>query len=242
MEFDRHGCIKEEPWNHVRDTPGTSGYKQVARGRGGRPRGKTQKGSTGPASKRSTKQGETLTQFLLQQGITAPGQRHSRGRRTVRRRRTEKKVVAESKMDELNDKVPFKTVKAEARNLVRDDFSVGNMVGENDDSSNSMEVDSDENGNENEEAYRYEKWGDATYDVVSNRSNEMVEMSEEEEADEMDDDNGGYGEEEEEEEEAGNMGGVVEFNDDESDGDERNRDEEEEEGSDDSIGSGDYSD
>lgn len=231
MEFDRHGCIKEEqPWNHLRDAPGTSGYKQVARGRGGRPRGKTQKGSAGPASKRSTKQGETLTQFLQQQGITTPGQKHSRGRRTVRRRRTEKKVIAESRLHELNDKVPFKIVKAEARNLVRDDFSIRN---ENEDSSNSVEVDSDDNGNE--EMYPYEKWGDAPYDVVSNRSNEMVEMSEEE-ADEMDDDNG-Y-----DEEDAANMGlgADVEFNDDdESDRDEGNP---EEEGSDDSMGSGGYSD
>lgn len=234
MGLDRHGRIKEENWDHLHDTPGSSGYKQVVRGRGGRPRGKSQKrvmGSMSQSGRRSTKQGETLTQILLQQSVRTPGPRHGRGRRTLRRRRTEKKAVAESKMDYINDKDTYRNV-VKPRNSGRgevDNFSTRNIVSENDDSSKSMEDDSDDNANEN--LYHYEKWGAATYDVISNRSNEMVEMSEEE-ADEIDDENG-YDEEDGE-----NLGVDMEFNDDDSDRDgEGNRDEGSE-----SIVSGDYSD
>ncbi|KAI3456227.1 hypothetical protein Pfo_012890 [Paulownia fortunei] len=236
MGFDRHGCIKEENLDNLRDTPGSSGYRQMVRGRGGgRPRGRSQKGVMGSISqsgRRSTKQGETLTQILLQQGVRTPGQKHGRGRRTLRRRRTEKKVVAETLRDYLNDKGNFRNVVEEPRNSGREEvgnFSTRNIVVENNQSSNSMEAgDSDDNANEN--LYHYEKWGAATYDVISNRSNEMIEMSEED-ADEIDDGNG-YDEEDGE-----NLDGDVEFNDDDSDRDEGNRDEGLE-----SLDSGDYSD
>ncbi|KAH6773670.1 hypothetical protein C2S51_012074 [Perilla frutescens var. frutescens] len=234
--FDRHGSM-EENWDHLRDAPGSSGYRQVARGRGGRPRGKSQKGvinSIKQSGKRSTKQGETLTQFLLQQGIGAPGQKHGRGRRTVRRRRSEKKVVAESKLDDLYDNNSFRNAVEEPGNSGREegvhDFNARNLVGENDDSSNNMDGDSDDNVDEN--SYHYRKWGAATYDTISNRSTEMVEMSEEEEADEIDDEHG-YNEED-----GGNLGGDVEFNDDDSDGDVEG---DQDDGSE-SLVSGDYSD
>lgn len=248
--FDRHGCIKEENW----DAPGSSGYKQVVRGRGGRPRGKSQKrvaGSASKSGKRGTKQVEPLTQILLQQGVRTTGQKHGRGRRTVRKRRTEKKAVPETLLDYLDEKGPttFRdddVEEEEPRNSGREvggSFSNRNMVVENDESSNSsMEAgDSDDNANENE--YQYTKWGPATYGVGSNiRSNEIVEMSEEEDADEIEDDNC-Y----EEEEDGMNLEGDAEFNDDDddddddSDGDgdgEENRDDE---GSESPV-SGDYSD
>lgn len=232
--FDRYGSL-EENWDHLRDAPGSSGYRQVARGRGGRPRGKSQKGviNSAPSGKRSTKQGETLTQFLLQQGMSAPGQKHKRGRRTLRRRRPEKKVVAESKFDDLYDKDAFMNAVEEPENSGREeahDFGARNIVDENDDSSNNMDGDSDDNVDEN--SYHYRKWGATTYDTISHRSTELVEMSEEEEADEIDDEQG-YDEEDGE-----NLGGGVGFNDDYSDQDgEGNQDDGSE-----SLVSGDYSD
>lgn len=230
--FDRHGSI-EENWDHLRDTPGSSGYRQVSRGRGGRPRGKSQKrviNSVTPSGKRSSKQGETLTQFLLQQGMGAPGQKHGRGRRTLRRRRSEKTVVAESKLDDLYDRNTFGNAVEEPGHSGREealDFSARNIVGENDDS---MEGESDDNVDEN--SFHYRKWGAATYDNISNRSTEMVEMSEEEEVDEIDDEHG-Y-----DEDDGVNLGGGMEFNDDDSDRDgEGNQDDGSE-----SLVSGDYSD
>lgn len=235
MEFDRHGSIKEENWDHLRDTPGSSGNRQVIRGRGGgRPRGRSQRrlvGSVSQSGRRLMKQGETLSQILLQQGGRTPGQKHGRGRRTLRRRRTEKKVVVETPRDYLNDRDTFKDVVEEPRNSGReevDNFRTRNIV-ENNDSSNSMEAgDSDDNANEN--MYHYEKWDAASYGAISNRSNEMIEMSEDD-ADEIEDENG-YDEEDGE-----NLEVDVEINEDDSDRDGGVRDE----GSD-SSDSGDYSD
>ncbi|KAL3643462.1 hypothetical protein CASFOL_014277 [Castilleja foliolosa] len=195
MGLDGHRYIKEDNLDHLRDTPGSSGYKQVVRGRGGRPRGKSQKGGPTGSVPRSvkqgsiTKQGATLAQILHQQG---PGQKHGRGRRTIRRRRTEK-AVDETLQGYLNEKASFRS------NIILEedevpgnnnggDFSRGrrNVAVENDDSSNSMEGDDLDDNDVNEDLSRYEKWGGLGYGVVSNRGNEMMEMSEEEE----DDDNG----------------------------------------------------
>ncbi|KAL1537842.1 homeobox-DDT domain protein RLT1-like [Salvia divinorum] len=233
-EFDRYGLL-EENWNHLRDAPGSSGYRQVARGRGGRPRGKSQKRviKSAPSGKRSTKQGETLTHFLLQQGMSAPGQKHKRGRRTLRRR-PEKKDVAESKLAELYDKDTFMNVVEEPENSCREealahDFSARNTVGENDDSSNNMDVDSDENVDD--DPYHYRKWGATAYDTISHRSTEVVEMSE----DEADDIGDGHGYDEEDGE---NLEGDVEFND----YSDRDVEGNEDDGGSESLASGDYSD
>ncbi|KAK4485260.1 hypothetical protein RD792_007892 [Penstemon davidsonii] len=223
MEFDRYGSIKEENWDHLRDSPGISGYKQVARGRGGRPRGKSQKGVRGSisqSSRQNTKQEESLAQILLQQqGVrTQGGQKHGRGRRTLRRRRTEKNVVTETLPNYLDymgtskNVVEKKPVNSGREELINS--SNRNIVAEHDDTSNS---DSDDNANEN--LYEFKKWGSATYDDIPSRSNEMMEMSEED-ADEIEEENG-Y-----EEEDGENMEGDMEINDDESDRDgDGNRDE-----------------
>ncbi|GFP97110.1 homeobox protein aristaless [Phtheirospermum japonicum] len=237
MGFDRHGYIKEENLEHLRDTPGSSGYKQVVRGRGGRPRGKSRKGGPLGSVPRSgkqgsnTKQGETLAQILHQQGIRTPGQKHGRGRRTVRRRREEKKGVDETLQGYLNEKAMFRNsnVLEDDEVVLRNnnnggDFSRArrNVVVENDESSNSMEGDdSDDNDDVNEDLSRYGKWGGSGYGVVSNRGNEMMEMSEEEE--EEDDDENGY-----DDEGGGNVVGNMRFvnedDDDVDDVDESDRD------------------
>ncbi|PIN06555.1 Transcription factor PHOX2/ARIX, contains HOX domain [Handroanthus impetiginosus] len=242
MEFDRHGSIKDENWDNRHETPGSSGHRQVGRGRGGgRPRRKSRKGvvgSTSQSSKRSMKQGESLAQILLQQGVRTPGEKHVRGRRTVRKRRMEKKIVSDTLQDYVSDKDTYKNVMEEPGSSGREEMrNFSTIVAENDDSSNSVEAgDSDDNDNANENEYHYEKWGATSYDAVSNRGNEMMEMSEEEceeEADEIDDENA-YDEEDSE-----NLEGDMEINDDELDREEEgNRDDE---GSD-SMVSGDYSD
>ncbi|KAG8385512.1 hypothetical protein BUALT_Bualt03G0053000 [Buddleja alternifolia] len=224
LEFDKHGSIKEENWDHPRDTLGTSGYRQVVRGRGGgRPRGRSQK--VPPSSKRSMKQGETLTQILQQQGVRTPGQGHGRGRRTLRKRRTEKKVVSETLQDYINEKGTFQSAMVKPRNPGRQElvnFSSRNVIVENNHSSSSSMEGGDSDDNGDERLYRYENWEAATYDDVGNRSNEMMEMSEEE-ADEIEEGNG-YDDDGE------NFEGDMEINDDESD---------EEEGDGDADGDGD---
>ncbi|KAL3617111.1 hypothetical protein CASFOL_039505 [Castilleja foliolosa] len=240
MGFDRHGYIKEEKLNHLRDTPGSSGYKQVVRGRGGRPRGKSQKGGPTGLVQQSgkqgsrTKQGDTLAQILHQQGISTPGQKHGQGRRTVRRRRSENMAVNETLQGYLNEKALFRNSnvledeEVVPRNINGGDITRGrrNVVVENDESSDSMEGDdSDDNDDMNEDLSRYEKWGGSGYGVVSNRGNEMMEMSEDEEDD--DDDENGY-DDEGGGNVMGNMGFVNDEDDDESDRDDgvgNNRDE-----------------
>ncbi|KAL0442727.1 UNVERIFIED_CONTAM: hypothetical protein Slati_1995400 [Sesamum latifolium] len=189
-------------------------------------------GSVSQSSRRVMKQGETLSQILLQQGVRTPGQKHGRGRRTLRRRRTEKKVVVETPQDYLDDRDTFKDVEEEPRNSGREEvenFRTRRIV-ENDDSSNSMEAgDSDDNANE--DMYHYEKWDGASYGAIANRSNEMMEMSEED-ADEIEEENG-Y-----DEEDGQNLEGDMEVNEDDSDRDVGGmRDE-----ASDSSDSGDYSD
>ncbi|KAL6567386.1 hypothetical protein OROGR_001054 [Orobanche gracilis] len=231
MEFDRYGYIKEENVENLHDTPRSSGDKQCVHGRGGgRPRGKSQKVATSslPRSGKlssSTKQGEPLAEIVLQQGIRTPGQKHGRGRRTVRKRRgTEKKAVDGTLRDYLNEKASFRNVAEERRNEEVGDFRGSNniIIGDNESgSSSSMESDSDGNGVD-ENFSRYEKWGVSSGygGGVSSRSNEMMLGMSEEEDDDVDGENG-YDEEDGE-----NMEGVMGFlNDDEGlDGDNGNRD------------------
>lgn len=174
-------------------------------------------------------QGESLTQIPMQQGIRTKGERHGRGRRTLRRRRTEQKAIAETLRDFLDDRGTSKKVVEGPRNSGRQElanFSTRNIVVEHDESSESMEAgDSDDNANEN--LYELEKWGAATYDASPNRSNEMMEMTEEDA-----DIENGYDEDRE------NLEGDMEINDHDSDRDgEGNRDK----GSESNV-SGDYSD
>lgn len=209
LDFDRHGAVKEENWDQ--GTPGSSGYRQVVRNKGGRPRGKSQKGSKSAISqsgKRVLKKGETLAEILLQQG--GQGQKHGRGRRTVRRRRIEK-VPEETLKDYLDDRTAFKNVAEKPKSSIQEELvnSGFKNVLDNDDISNS---DSDDNNGEEENVYEYQKWESSNYHEPPGRSNEMAEMSEEEEVDEMEEEVG-YDEDGE------NLEGNVEMNDDEWDAD-----------------------
>lgn len=188
-EMDHDGPLREENWDYLRNLPSSSRSKQVVRGRGGgRPRGKLQKGTASklPESGRAiVRPSETLTQVLIKQGETH-GQRHVRGRRTVRKRRIEKKIVAETQPDYLGDRSSRLSLVVSPRNHVREEFGM-NMEGieATNDDSNSMEAaESDDSAPEN------------TYEF--NRSN-LMEMSDEdqgvsagdgiEDDDEEDDDN-----------------------------------------------------
>ncbi|XP_022848148.1 homeobox-DDT domain protein RLT1-like [Olea europaea var. sylvestris] len=232
-ELDQHGPVKERNWGQLRDIPGSSGSRQVVRKRGsGRPRGRSRKrvfSSISKSSRQGIRQGETLTQVLMQHGARTGGQRHGRGRRTLRKRRTEK-VVLETLPNYLGDTATLESIVEEPRNSVHEElvnFDARNIEIENDASSNSMEAgDFDDNALVN--PFEFEKWG-SSYDVVPNRSKEMVEMSDED-VDEVE--HNGYEEEEEGEKFEG-----LEMNDN-SDGE---RDGNMDEGSD-SIVSGDYSD
>ncbi|XP_051126147.1 homeobox-DDT domain protein RLT1-like [Andrographis paniculata] len=183
MELDRRGSLKGEGWDTRHGTPGSSGYRQVPRARGGRPRGKAQKmfkGSTSQSSKRSLK-------IPRKQDARSTGQKIGRGPRTLRKRRIDKKFLAEIPQDDLQDAGTFGNVEEEPRNSSREDvdnFSPPNIVAGNDNSSDSMEEsgDLDDNNNANENLYRYENWGGAaTFDANSNRSSEMMEEVSEEE-------------------------------------------------------------
>ncbi|XP_073058613.1 homeobox-DDT domain protein RLT1-like [Primulina eburnea] len=234
LEFDKYGLIKEDSRDRLHDTPSSFGYRDVRKRGGGRQCKKSQRGvkrPTSQSSRRSMKQGETLTILMQQQRVRTNGQRHGRGPRTIRRRRTEKKAVAEILQDCLDNESTLKNKAEKPRNSEREELvnlSIKNVGIENDDNSIGMEAgDTDDDSNEN--LYEMARWGTSPYDATPNRSNEMMEMNEEEEdeeAEEIENENGF-------EEEGENM----ELNDDsDRDGDE-NGDEVSE-----SAVSGDYSD
>ncbi|CAN4078885.1 unnamed protein product [Withania somnifera] len=168
-EMDHDGPLREENWDYLRNLPSSSRSKQVVRGRGsGRPRGKLQKGTASklPESGRAiVRPSEMLTQVLIKQGETH-GQTHVRGRRTVRKRRIEKKIVAEAQPDYLGDRSSRLNLVVLPRKHVREEFDM-NMEGIEaiNDNSNSMEAaESDDSAPEN------------TYEF--NR-NDLMEMSDE---------------------------------------------------------------
>ncbi|CAA0817866.1 homeobox-1 [Striga hermonthica] len=203
---DRLGFIKEENLENLRDITPTS------RGRGGWPRGKSQKKGTGPLPRTakqssSMKQNETLAQILMQQGMREPGQKNVRGRRTVRRR-PEKKAENETLQDYLDEKSSFpRNSGRERASDFRGRNSSSNVMVENNESSSSSSGMEEEAGRDsdyddvNENLSGYEKWGMSGYGGVEvgglNRDDEM--MSEEE--DEEEDDVNGY----DEEDDGGNM-------------------------------------
>ncbi|KAK4711137.1 hypothetical protein R3W88_005650 [Solanum pinnatisectum] len=163
-----HGLMREENWDYLSNLPSSSRSRQVVRGRGGgRPRGKLQKGTTSkpPESGRAVvRLTETLTQVLIKQGETH-GQRHVRGRRTVRKRRIEKKIV-EAQPDYLGDRSSRLSLVVSPRKHVTEEFDM-NMEGieATNDNSISMEAaESDDSAPEN------------TYDF--NRS-DLMDMSDE---------------------------------------------------------------
>ncbi|CAI9760178.1 unnamed protein product [Fraxinus pennsylvanica] len=186
-EFDQHGPKKQENWDRLRRTSGSSGYRQMVRRRGsGWTHGKSRKrtaGSTVESGRHIMRQGETLTQVLMQQGERIHGQMQIRGPRTLRKRRTEKKVFAGTFSDYLHDKDALKNVVGKPAVTL----NTANIEGENDGSSNSMEAD-DFADSANGSHYEFEKWG-AGYDVSPYGDNMMVERSDED-ANEINENNG----------------------------------------------------
>lgn len=185
--FDHHGPKKEENWDHLRRTSGSSGYRQMVHRRGsdwshGKSRKRTA-GSTVESGRHSTRQGETLTQVLTQQGERIHGQMQIRGPRTLRKRRTDKMVFAGTLSDNLLDDVTLKNVVGKPAVTL----STANIEGENDGSSNSMET-CDFNDNASGNHYEFEKWG-ASYNVALYRDRKIVATSDED-AKEIDENNG----------------------------------------------------
>nr|GMD93116.1 homeobox-DDT domain protein RLT1 [Ipomoea batatas] len=247
--LDRGVHRKEENWNYLGTTPGSSRGKQMARGRGGggRPRGRLQKGSARSASESTppvARRGEMLTQALMQQGETQV-QKHMRGRRTVRRRRERNLVIEDIHHEYLGDEDNNLRSVAESPESHRGqddelmDVNMERTPAENDNNSNSGEaMESDDSAQEN--PYEFGKW-DPQFNT-SNRSNELMEMSDE------DADNTSNDEEEEEDEDDARYrdedgqnlgsGGDLDMEDNGEDELDRNGDEQGSE----SDGSGDYSD
>ncbi|XP_027159398.1 homeobox-DDT domain protein RLT1 isoform X1 [Coffea eugenioides] len=223
--------LKEETWDYTGNASGSSDHKQVIRGRGsGRPRGRWPKGFAGSVSesgRRSLKHGGTLTEVLMRQGERSYGHKHGRGRRTVRKRRTEKKFSEETLPGRLGDRGSIRIVSGLPRHTAGAERVVNKNVGETEDNSNSTDdgVDSDDNAAETR--YDFGKW-DAGFTVAPHRNSEVMEMSDEE-GDDSEDDNGG------DEDGEGDIG----IND--YDSDRQGDDNVDDEGSD-SLVSGDYSD
>nr|GMC81593.1 homeobox-DDT domain protein RLT1 isoform X2 [Ipomoea batatas] len=228
MVLDQNGQLKEENWNYSGSAPG----RQVARSKGfGRPGGRWPKetaASVSGSSRPSARHSETLTQVLMQQG-EAQGHKHSRGRRTMRRRRTEKLVIDEIQPgDEENLERYAQSPRSNGHEREAIDMNIGRMQVDNDDNSSSEE--SDDSAQENP----YEFGKRQVHFKVSNRGDDMMEITNDDVDDSSDDDQCGYPDYNQ------NLGGDVDMEDgeDELDG---NGDSEDDQGSDSEV-HGDYSD
>ncbi|KAL7102846.1 hypothetical protein ACP275_08G144100 [Erythranthe tilingii] len=176
IEFSRSGSVKEENRDHF--TPRISGNnRQVVRKKGsGRP-SKSKKKSGGSLSKSGKKQSSITEGESLAQTLTH-GQKHGRGRRTVRRRRTEQKNVTKT-LNEYFEDQPI--------NSGKNDNSRNNIAVENYESSHHSIEESDDNANEN--VYEFRKLGSPIPMDVSEE-----EQEEDDASDQIDDENG-YNEE-----------------------------------------------
>ncbi|KAL6992497.1 hypothetical protein U1Q18_010607 [Sarracenia purpurea var. burkii] len=110
---DKHW--KEKNITDLTSVHGSNGFRQAICGPG--IRGSFQK-RVGSSRKRNLRDAKTLTQVLGQQGqrTTTHGQRLGRGRRTVRKRRTEKRAVRETLLNHLDDMGGLKNFRASPRN------------------------------------------------------------------------------------------------------------------------------
>lgn len=160
---------KERNSADVANLYGISGYRQGVRGRGRVP-GRSQKRVTG-SGKRNLRNVETLTDVLRQQGQRTNGQKLGRGRRTIRRRREEKREVQdqETLLSHFGNIGGLKNFVESPRN------SGGEWVGEEieqmqiegADNSNSLEaVESDDN-DECAVGYENGKWRTGNLMVMS---------------------------------------------------------------------------
>lgn len=240
LEPNRDKQLKEESWEYKNmNAPGNSKFKQVIRGRGSaRPKGKWPKGASSSVSesgKKSLKHGQTLTQALvMQQGEGTYGQKHVRGPRTLRKRRTENKIAQETLADSFGERTNVRIVSRISRNSSGDVDKVANakmeaMEGQ----SNSLDdaMDSDDNAPETS-SYQFGKWETGYSLPRKGIDNDAMEVSDVDGDDSEDDENGNNNIENLEEDL-----GVNDY-DSYRPGDEQSDDEE---GSD-SVVSGDYSD
>lgn len=156
--------MKEESWEYKNiNAPGNSKYKQVIRGRGtARPRRKWPKGVSGSVSeygKKSVKHSQSLTQVLMQQGEVTYGQKHVRGPRTLRKRRTEKTLAQETLTDHFGERTNVRIVSGISRNSSYDADKEANANMEAmEEQSNSLDDAMDSDDNVPETSYQFGKW------------------------------------------------------------------------------------
>ncbi|CAK9181860.1 unnamed protein product [Ilex paraguariensis] len=232
-DLDHGEHIEEEKWNGLGSIPGSSRCRQVVRGRGGgRTRGRWKKrvaGSTLESGRQSVRDNKTLSQVLMQQVQRTGGQRHGRGRRTVRRRRTEK-VIEETQGGHLvDDKRSPNSAEESPRNSGGQEW-IGEEIEQVqiEDDGNSTE-ESDSSDNNNAINYKFVNWGPGL-DVASNRSTRDLMETSDEHTD-------GSEEENDYEEEDGNLAQDIDMDYVSNQAGDGNDDE-----GTDSAGSGDYSD
>lgn len=232
MELTRGKQLKEKPWDYIGNAPSSADHRQVISGRvSGRPHGRWSKGVTGSVSesgRHGVKHGGALTQVLMQQGERPYGQKHARGRRTLRKRRTEKKII-EALPERPGVKGSIRIVTGSPRQTGVVEKFVKTNIGGIEDNSNSTDDGADSDENAPETTYNFGKW-DTGFTVAPHRTNNDVMDTSNDEGDDCEDDNG--------DEDGENLEEDIGINDYDADGHvEGNRDE----GSD-SIISGDYSD
>ncbi|KAL3519817.1 hypothetical protein ACH5RR_017966 [Cinchona calisaya] len=190
--------LKEETWDYTGNAPGSSDYKQIIRGRGiGRPHGRWAKGVAGSISesgRRNVKHGGTLTEVLMHQEEISYGHKHGRGRRTLRKRRTEKKLAEETLPGRLADKGSIRIVKRlPIHSGGAEEVATTNIRGIEDNSNSTDDddddgVDSDDNAPET--TYDFAKW-DTGFTVAPHRTNNNMMEKSDDEGDDSEDGNGG---------------------------------------------------
>lgn len=198
LEPNRDKQLKEESWEYKNmNAPGNSKYKQVIRGRGAaRPKGKWPKGvssSVSESGKKSVKHSQTLTQALeMQHGEGTYGQKHVRGPRTLRKRRTKTKIAQETLTDSFGERTNVRIVSRISRNSSGDVDKVANANMEAmEEQSNSLDdaMDSDDNVPETS-SYQFGKW-DKGYSLPGQgMNNDAMEMSDVDGDESEDDENG----------------------------------------------------
>ncbi|KAG9159461.1 hypothetical protein Leryth_011009 [Lithospermum erythrorhizon] len=236
QKIDSERLLQGENWGSVSHTYASPQPRQAFRGRGsgGRPRGKSQRvglaASTSHSGRQAIRQDESLTQVLMQHRERTYGQKHGRGRRTLRKRRIEKKLVQEITPDHLLHKTT--PIIAELPRKTYEELATANfsrIESDNDDDSNSSDAD-DYNDKVQETGFSARRWEEDSFHV-SGRNDNMVESSEEDASD-------SDSEEELEQDHCENIDDDVEMNDYDSDRVAGGK----EDADSDSLGSGDYSD
>ncbi|GAA0160372.1 homeodomain transcription factor [Lithospermum erythrorhizon] len=240
QKIDPERLLQEKKWSSMNNMHACPRPRQASRGRGsgGRPRGKSQRvgiaASMSHPGRPTIRRDESLPQTLMQHRERTYSQKHGRGRRTLRKRRIEKKIVQEIIPSHPLEKSTPKIV--ELPRNTHEDFATpnyGRVESENDDDSNSMDADEyPDNGQDT--GFDSRRWEAGFHN--SGRNNDVEESSEE---DSGDSDSEEEQEPEQDQENGANLDEDVEMNDYDSDrvaaGNEDGADS-------DSVGSQDYSD